>query len=392
MNALVIIEPHDLTPALFADHDAIDKIVSDIEKRVRETATDVTTTKGRKEIKSLAHLVARSKVALDDAGKQLGADLKAQTRAIDVERAKIWDRLEALQAEVRKPLDEFEAVEEARIVGHQTALQAIIDIGTMVGEDLKSAEIVTRLAVLDALPERNWQEFHAKAMGARAETRAKLSALKEAALHREAEAAEMERLRAEQVARERREREERIAEEAAAQAFKAAKASALAEAAAAEERAQALIRAAEKAQHDAEAARAEEAMRADRERAAAAEAAEAARLRADTAKIEAVAAQKRAERDLAAQIEKAERDRRALAEAEETNRLIAIEQERARVAELEAATRAETARREADQAHRKAINSAALAAFVEAGLTVEQGVIAVTAIARRVIPSVRIDY
>jgi hypothetical protein len=52
----------------------------------------------------------------------------------------------------------------------------------------------------------------------------------------------------------------------------------------------------------------------------------------------------------------------------------------------------ETERREADKEHRKTVNSEALKAFIGAGLTTEQGVIAITAIVRGQVPNIKISY
>lgn len=354
MNALVVIET--LTPAVFSEPGGIDALLSKLETDVRSVATDVSTKSGREAVASLAYKISRSKTALDAMGKKLGEDHHKAWKSVCGERARIEARLDALRDEVRKPLDDYEAAEDARIAAHQNAIQAIIDLGFFICEPPPSTQVISALISLEALPAREWQEFKQRADSARSETFAKLIALKESALKREAEIAELERLRAEQVARERQEHEARIAAEAAARATREAEAKAALE-----------------AQEVARVAAAE-------------------RLRIDTAKVEAVAAQRRAERDAAKAIQEAADERRRLLDASECNRLIAIETERKRVADIAATVAAETRRRESDQAHRKEINSAALAAFVAAGLTVEQGVIAITAIVKRTIPHIRIEY
>ncbi|NCC62922.1 MAG: hypothetical protein EOM12_18870, partial [Verrucomicrobiae bacterium] len=63
-TALVVLEP---TTALsvFADAAKVDPILAAIKKVVAEFTPDITTAKGRAEIASLAHKVARSKTYLD---------------------------------------------------------------------------------------------------------------------------------------------------------------------------------------------------------------------------------------------------------------------------------------------------------------------------------------
>ena len=76
MNALVTIDT--LTPATVFVPGGVEAIVSKLETEVRSIKTDISTDAGRKEIASIAYKVARSKTALDDMGKNLVADIKAQ--------------------------------------------------------------------------------------------------------------------------------------------------------------------------------------------------------------------------------------------------------------------------------------------------------------------------
>ncbi len=72
----------------------------------------MTTTKGRDAIASMAHKVARSKTYIDNAGKDLVAELKALPKQIDESRRVVRERLDALKDEVRRPLTEWEAEQE----------------------------------------------------------------------------------------------------------------------------------------------------------------------------------------------------------------------------------------------------------------------------------------
>ncbi len=392
MNALVTIDVATLTPAVFSEAGGVDTMLESLVAKVRATQTDVTTPAGRKAIRSLAHQVARSKTAFDDFGKDLVADLKKQSGAIDAERKKVRDRLDALKEEVLAPVEEFEAIEAKRIADHQSAIQSIIDLGAFDAELPASADVIAALTALDALPERDWQEFKQKAAAARSETFAKLQALKGAAITREEQAVELARLRAEQAAREQREREEKIAAEAAAKATRDAEEKAAAEAKriadetakrerkAAQEKA-AAIAAAEKAKRDAE----EAAAKAERDRLAAIAATQEAEAKAERDRLAAIAAAEAA-------AAKAEQDRIAAEAKAETDRLAAIEAERVRVAKIAAAEAAETARREADKAHKKTINTAAKEALIAAGLSEADAIKAITAIALGNVPNVKISY
>lgn len=60
----------------------------------------------------MAHKVARSKTYIDNAGKDLVAELKALPKQIDESRRVVRERLDALKDEVRRPLTEWEAEQE----------------------------------------------------------------------------------------------------------------------------------------------------------------------------------------------------------------------------------------------------------------------------------------
>jgi hypothetical protein len=94
--------------------DRVRKILAEIEERAKAETPDLSTAKGRAAVASLAHKVARSKTFLDDVGKEVVAEWKKQAADVDVLRKTIRDRLDALKAEVRAPLDQWEAAEAER--------------------------------------------------------------------------------------------------------------------------------------------------------------------------------------------------------------------------------------------------------------------------------------
>ena len=116
---LVVIEKSNAM-AVFTNNDQLDPLIEAIEKEARSLVPDVTTKKGRDAIASMAHKVARSKTYIDNAGKDLVADLKALPKQIDESRRVVRERLDALKDEVRRPLTEWEA-EQARIAAEKAA-------------------------------------------------------------------------------------------------------------------------------------------------------------------------------------------------------------------------------------------------------------------------------
>ncbi|RBL53377.1 hypothetical protein, partial [Xanthomonas oryzae] len=160
----------------------LDDLLAAIRKEAVSLVPNVDTAAGRKEIASQAYKVARSKTAIDEAGKTLVADLKKQTGEIDAARKKARDTLDALRDEVRQPLTDWEA-EQERIASEKAA-----------AEEAERARLeAERLAEI----ERREAEIRAR---------------EEAILA--AEQAERARLAAEQAERDRMEREARLQREA----------------------------------------------------------------------------------------------------------------------------------------------------------------------------------
>lgn len=341
MNALVIVET--LTPSVVFAPGGVEGIISKLEAEVRALKTDISTESGRKEIASIAYKVARSKTALDEMGKNLVADIKAQAGKIDADRRVIRDRLDALKDEVRKPLTDWEDAEKNRVSSHEQTLSAMTQL--LQTPAAGSDDIRRHLDELSRLAQRDWQEFASRATATADEVRTRLNQSLADMTKREEEAAELARLRAEQVAREQAEREAKIAAEAA-----------------------------ERAKAEAEA-------KAKRE--------------AEQAAAKAAAEQQRIEREKAAAIARAERaeaEKKAAAEKAERDRLAAIEAERKRVADAAAKEAAEKARRERDKAHRAKLNNEALAALAGLGVEAELGKAVIAAIARGEVPHISIEY
>ena len=125
---LVVIEKQNAM-AVFTSKEQLDPIIEAIEKEARSLVPDVSTRKGRDAIASMAHKVARSKTYIDNAGKDLVAELKALPKQIDESRRIVRERLDALKDEVRRPLTEWEAeqerikAEEAMNAMHAEALE-----------------------------------------------------------------------------------------------------------------------------------------------------------------------------------------------------------------------------------------------------------------------------
>ena len=222
---LVVIEKKNAM-AVFTNNDQLDPLIEAIEKEARSLVPDVTTKKGRDAIASMAHKVARSKTYIDNAGKDLVAELKALPKQIDESRRVVRERLDALKDEVRRPLTEWEAeqerikAEEAMNALHAEALAMNEDFDRQLAARIESDHEMA-LLMNDAF-DREQAEKKAEAERQRivreeeikrlAEEKAKREAAEQAQREIEAAAA---REREAILAKERAEREQREAAERA---------------------------------------------------------------------------------------------------------------------------------------------------------------------------------
>ena len=327
---LVVIEKTNAL-AVFTSQEQLDPLIEAIEKEARSLVPDLSTKKGRDAIASMARKVARSKTYIDNAGKDLVAELKALPKQIDESRRLVRERLDALKDEVRRPLTEWEA-EQERIKAEE-AMNAMHAEALVMNENIDLQRAI------------QYESDHEMAL------------LMNEKIDREREEA---RQKAEQAKREHEERIKREAEEKARrEADEAAKREI--EAAAARER-EALL-----AKELAERERIESEQRAERE------------------KQEALA---KAERERIAAEEKAKCEKE---EAIQRERAAAEAREQARLAE-EKRIKDEEARRAADKEHRKTVNNKALQDLIAAGVPEECAKLCITAIAKGNITAISINY
>ncbi|AWS78341.1 hypothetical protein AXA59_00215 [Enterobacter hormaechei] len=225
---LVVIEKQNAM-AVFTTKEQLDPIIEAIEKEARSLVPDVSTRKGRDAIASMAHKVARSKTYIDNAGKDLVAELKALPKQIDESRRIVRERLDALKDEVRRPLTEWEAeqerikAEEAMNAMHAEALEMNIkfdqelaakfeadhEMALLMNKDFDRDREEQRRQAEQAQRERDERLKQEAAEQARRDAEAKHKAEIEAAARREAE----EKARAELAERQRVEAEQRAARE-----------------------------------------------------------------------------------------------------------------------------------------------------------------------------------
>lgn len=328
---------------VLTDREKFSQFYDEMKRETDALVVDLTTDKGRKAIAAMAYKVARTKTAIDEAGKKLNEEARERINAVDESRREIRAQLDTLKDEVRKPLTEWEEAEKARVETCQATIQSLRDAAA-IGFEETAEDVRARLAIVAAMafdPE-TFDGYMPQIAALHDLAVTGLTAAAERMEKEERDRAELERLRAEAEERERAEAERLAAEEAERQRV-----------------------AAEKAEQE-------------REQRLRDEAAETARKEAEeTAQREQAARDRQHAEELAA-------ERQRVADAERA--------EAARKAEAERLA-AETARREADQTHRSAVLRAAKEAIMEAGGVSEAiAKSIVLAIAAGNVPACRITF
>lgn len=132
MQDLINVEDKNQLLAAFSTDGGIDPLIEQVKTLVESFEHDLSTAAGRKKTASLAAKVASFKVKVDGMGKDLVKDWKEKSKRVDVNRKAVRDQLDALKAEARKPLTDWEdeqAAERQAILEKARAekLQAELD-------------------------------------------------------------------------------------------------------------------------------------------------------------------------------------------------------------------------------------------------------------------------
>lgn len=339
MNELTLLENVNAVEVFGGE--GLDDLLGKITEEAKSIIPDLTTKKGRDEIASMAHKVAKSKTYLDGLRKDLVFEWKTKAKAVDAEGKKMRDTLDALKAEVRQPLTEWEDDEKFRVEAHERHIGEITETGISALNNWIDEELPAMLKHVESYRVESFEEFAPVASGAKDRA---IAQIKEAITKRETydkEQAELENLRAEAAEREQKDREEKLRLEG-------------------EERAK--IEAEKEKERETIAALEREAN------------IEKQRQDAIQAKEEAERRAKQAEENVKIEAEKAAQAERERMEQERVNEELAAK------------------KREADKTHKTKINNAVLDALVLAGLNKTQAKKAVTAIAKGCVPYTTISY
>ena len=338
----------------FQTQGGTDALFDRIAEQARSFVPDVTTTKGREAIGSLAAKVSSSKKLAEKYAIELVADQKAKIKVVDTDRIQFCKKMDSLRDEILAPREAYVQAEKDRVEKHKADIEKIQDFAhPSILADMDAARIADQIRMLDVLEICSlFEEFEQKAKLTKFET---LEALRAALANREkyeAEQAELERLRQAEQVRIQQERDAQIAREAAEKANREAE---------------------EKARFESERVQREKAESEQREARLVAEK-EAAVLREEALKRKAIDDAKQADIDKQQAIE-AERQR--------------IEQQQAAQAK---ADREAAEKREADVAHKKQICGEALKSLTDLGVDEATGRAILNAINKGQVPHVSIKF
>lgn len=218
----VIVVDQERLQAFFSDGKNLDEAYGRIEKLAKGLVADVATKEGVSQIKSCARQIASAKTKIDNLGKQVVAELKKLPGVIDENRRNFRDKMEALQAEIRRPVTEIEE-REAEIDRIKAVHQQLISADSAtIKQNIEAVKAI-------ALTAEKWNDSLEKATKAVNGEINALETMLKAAEKREAEARELDELRKKQEETDRIIREQKIREDAERKAREEAEARASAE-------------------------------------------------------------------------------------------------------------------------------------------------------------------
>lgn len=377
MNASVaeVVQSELAAQTSIAEFKPFEANLAEYKARYENVVYDMTDKKQEKQARSDRLAIGKVVAELDRVHAATKAPLLEQVRILDGERKRIKDDLQTVQGGIKKQIEEHEAkiqaIEDALIA----RVEAIRAMAMFEGEPTSDQVMARILQLKKVVINHTFAHYEPKAVIAKQEANAALSALYDKVAQAESDAAELDRLRQEAAERERKDREDKIAAEAAAKAKVEAEKAAERDRLAREESERLARETAERAKRQAEeAARlaTERAEQAERDRMAAEERAE--RERAEAAE-RAAAAEKQAA------IDAAEAARKATEKAEQDQR----DREERERRELEA--------REANEKHREEVDGLACAVLIDlCNLSPSAAKAIITAIGSGLVPNVKVNY
>jgi len=109
------------------NENTLDTVLKKIEENALNYVGDATTPKGRSGIISKAAEVTKAKTTIEKIGKGLNDERQRLTKLVNADRNKAKSFLEDLKAKVRKPVTDWEAIEEKRLAAERLQIEIDLD-------------------------------------------------------------------------------------------------------------------------------------------------------------------------------------------------------------------------------------------------------------------------
>jgi hypothetical protein len=138
---LLVIEKLEIVP-FFTKGDQLDDTLAKIRASAVDHVPDVSTLKGRNAIKANVTKVKKSRIYLENHGKDLSAEYKAIPKTIDANRKKSRDYLNVLEEEIRAPLTAWEVVDNAEKAQIADTAAYLIKFAADVEEGYRDNELI----------------------------------------------------------------------------------------------------------------------------------------------------------------------------------------------------------------------------------------------------------
>lgn len=126
----------EMNPELFFSERNIDEVIAELRNKADSFTPDISTAKGRAQVKSFSAKFSSSKTFLDKKGAELVSGWKEQAKIIDIQRKRFRDTCDELRDYSRLPVTEWEAAEKAREEAERLALAIAEDHGSAIAENI----------------------------------------------------------------------------------------------------------------------------------------------------------------------------------------------------------------------------------------------------------------
>ena len=157
-----LIKVEGKTPAEIYTGGAVDNFLIEIKQKIDDFEVDISTKKGRADLKSFAYKITRSKTILDDMGKDLVGGWKEKAKVVDLQRKSMRNTLDAWNEELKKPLLEWEQAEQLRLGAIGRQINALKEAGRF-SEEATVQEIEIMIVELKSAYDFDFQEKQAEA-------------------------------------------------------------------------------------------------------------------------------------------------------------------------------------------------------------------------------------